>query len=248
VRAAQSVREQSVIGGGSTYVLPPEIFFNTLMGTTLLGCHRTEFPTEDPGEFGNRCNGLELAAGWVTVRNLTFEHAFWALHIGCSWDDRPNMRGGDGGHLIEGSTFRTSSNALRVHGSWSEATVIRNNGFLNNWHSVAIHGDTVHLLDHDIAAPEPEKVQRFGFPAGAIHIATPNDLREGVQGVACTCENNVVSGNRIDGITEGIMITAHEPGTACRDNVIRDNTIMIQRAHPPAIPGFLDVDNGGEER
>lgn len=231
-----------LFGGEIIRVTTPRI---TLLGhprgTTLVGCHRGEFPLDNPGAFGNRCNGLELAAGWVTVRRLTFEHAFWALHVGCCWDDLPNMRGGDGGHLIEGNTFRNSSNALRVHGFWSEPTVIRNNRFVNNWHSVAIYGNTVHLLDNDITAPEPEQVQWFGFPADAIHIARPQSLHESVQGVTRTCENNVVAGNRIDGSTEGIMMTADEPGITCRNNVIRNNTIMIRRAHPPAMPGFLRV-------
>jgi parallel beta-helix repeat protein len=210
-------------------------------GTTLRGCHPDEFPMENRAEFGNACNGLELAGGWQTVRNLTFEHTFWALHVGCCWDSRPHMLPGEGGHLIEGNTFRSNSNAVRVNGYWSEPTVIQNNRFLNNWHSAAIYGNTVHLLDNDISAPEPEEVQWFGFPADAIHIARPQSLHESAEGVTRTCENNVVSGNRIDGVTEGIMMTADDPEITCRHNVIRDNTIIIRRAHPPVMPGFIRI-------
>jgi parallel beta-helix repeat protein len=229
-----------LMGGAIIRITIPRI---TLLGhpdgTTLLGCHRDEFPMEDPFEFGDLCNGLELAAGWQTIRNLHFEHAFWALHVGCCWATTPEMLGGDGGHVIEGNTFSNSSNALRVHGFWTEPTVIRNNRFVNNWHSVAVYGNTVHLLDNDIEAPEPERVQWFGFPAEAIHVVRPMELHESAMGVTRACANNIVAGNRIDGITEGIMMTADDAETPCRNNVIRDNVIVIRRAHPASVPDFL---------
>jgi parallel beta-helix repeat protein len=231
-----------LIGGEIIRVTVPRITLQGhTEGTTLRGCDPSEFPSENDDGFGGRCNGLELAGGWQTVRDLTFDHLFWALHVGCCWSGRPYMQAGEGGHLIEGNTFRSSSNALRVHGFWSDPTVIRNNRFLNNWHSVAIYGSTVHLLDNDVSAPEPEAVQGRGFPADGIHIARPFDLHESVEGVRRTCENNVVAGNRIDGVTEGIMVSANEPGITCRNNVIRDNTIAVRRARPPAMPGFVPV-------
>jgi parallel beta-helix repeat protein len=127
-----------------------------------------------------------------------------------------------------------------VHGFWSEPTVVRNNRFLDNWHSVAIYGNTVHLFDNDISAPRPEEVPGFGFPADAIGIFQPASLHESVQATARTCENNVVAGNRIDGITEGIMVAA-DGEISCRNNIIRDNTIVLRRARPAAIPGFIRV-------
>jgi parallel beta-helix repeat protein len=232
-----------------TYLMGGEIFRVTVPrvtllghseGTTLRGCDPGEFPWEDITEFGNSCNAIELAAGQQTVRNLTFEHAFWALHVGCCWD-APEKRGIDGGHLIEDNTFRSSSNAVRVHGFWSEPTVIRNNRFLNNWHSVAIYGNTVHLLDNDISVPEPHDVQLLGFPMDGVHLAGPFDLHESVEGAERACENNVIAGNRIDGVTEGIMVTANERGLVCRNNVIRNNTIAVRRARPPTMPGFIRV-------
>jgi parallel beta-helix repeat protein len=231
-----------LMGGEIIRVTVPRI---TLLGhgegTTLRGCEPDEFPTQNAFEFGNNCNGIELAAASQTVRNLTFEHAFWALHVGCCWSDFPHMRADEGGHLIEGNTFRSSSNAVRVHGFWTEPTVIRNNRLLNNWHSVAIYGNTVHLLENDISVPEPEAVQGLGFPAEGVHVAGPLSLREGEDAGTRTCENNVVAGNRIDGATEGILMTANEPGIICRNNVIRDNTIAVRRARPPAMPGFITV-------
>jgi proline iminopeptidase len=230
-----------LIGGEIIRVTVPRVtLLGHAEGTTLRGCDPGEFSTQDPFEFGNNCNGLELAGGWQIVRGFTFEHAFWALHVGCCWDGFPHFQGGEGGHLIEGNTFSNSSSALRVHGFWSEPTVVRNNRFLDNWHSVAIYGNTVHLLDNDISAPRPEEVPGFGFPADAIGIFQPASLHESVQGAPRTCENNVVAGNRIDGITEGIMVAADEE-ISCRNNIIRDNTIVIRRARPAAIPGFIRV-------
>jgi proline iminopeptidase len=231
-----------LMGGDIIRVTVPRV---TLLGhpegTTLRGCDPGEFPWEDITEFGNSCNAIELAGGQQTVRNLTFEHAFWALHVGCCWSEFTHMRGGEGGHLIEGNTFRSSSNAVRMHGFWSEPTVVRNNRFVNNWHSVQIYGGTVHLLDNDISVPEPEKVQLMGFPMEGVHLARPFELHESVQGVARRCDNNVIAGNRIDGVTEGILVTANEPGMVCRNNVIRDNTIAIRRTRPLTVPGFIRV-------
>jgi parallel beta-helix repeat protein len=231
-----------LMGGDIIRVTVPRV---TLLGhpegTTLRGCDPGEFPWDNSFDFGNNCNAIELAAGQQTVRNLTFEHAMWALHVGCCWSDFTHMRAGEGGHLIEGNTFRSSSNAVRVHGFWSEPTVVRNNRLLNNWHSVQIYGGTVHLLDNDISVPEPEQVQLLGFPMEGVHLARPFELHESVQGVARRCDNNVIAGNRIDGVTEGIMVTANEPGMVCRNNVIRDNTIAIRRARPPTMPGFIRV-------
>jgi hypothetical protein len=67
------------------------------------------------------------------------------------------------------------------------------------------------------------------------------DLNESVAGVGRTCEDNVIAGNRIDGVSKGIMVTANGPGIICRNNVIRDNTITVRRARPPTMPGFIRV-------
>ncbi|MEG9329163.1 right-handed parallel beta-helix repeat-containing protein [Salinimicrobium catena] len=208
-------------------------------GTILRGCSKGEFSMEDIQEFGNNCNGLELAAGGQAVLDLTFKDLFWALHIGCCWETMPKMMPGEGGQRIEGNTFIGNSNALRVHGYWSEPTVIRNNRFLNNWHSIAVYGNTVHILDNEIMAPEPRKVQGFGFPAEAIHLVRPLELHESAKNGSRSCENNVVSGNYIEGITEGIMMTADLPDIPCRNNVISNNTIIVKRARPFVFPEFF---------
>jgi parallel beta-helix repeat protein len=225
-----------LIGGEIIRISPPRL---TLLGhpegTTLRGCGPEEMARERGAiALGERCNLLELAGARQTVSNLTFEHAFWALHVGCCWEGFPYMERGEGGHLIEGNTFRTTSNAVRVHGSWTEPSIIRGNRFRNNWHSVAIYGNTVHLLDNDISALEPEEVPGFGFPWDAVGIGPSMPIKGSAEDTPGSCANNVVAGNRIEGNADGIMIDTGRPGDSCRNNVVRDNTIIVSRVRAPA--------------
>jgi hypothetical protein len=123
-------------------------------------------------------------------------------------------------------------------GDWSEPAVIRNNRFINNWHSVAIDGRTAHVLDNDISAPEPEQVPITGVPWDAVRMTPPPPFHGDEEAYIRTCAHNVVAGNRIDGITDGIRIDVVEPGTSCRHNVIRDNTIVVRRIRSHSPEGF----------
>ena len=214
-------------------------------GTSLRGC--------DPAEFVDRqfvrenCNGLELAEGHQTVRGFTFEYAHWALHLGCCQAERALLRAPDGsvvegpaiyrtegGHLVERNVFRRSLSGIRMNGDWTEPAIVRNNRFIDNWHSVSINGNTVHLLDNDFSVPEPERVPFFGFPWDAVKIGPPLPLQETDETLVRACAHNIVAGNRIDGSPDGIRIEIYEPGTSCRRNVIRDNTIAVRRVRAPA--------------
>jgi hypothetical protein len=176
-------------------------------GTTWRGCNPDEFVSWDYAI--EHCNGLELAGERQTVRNLTFEYAFYALMLGCCFSDRLAHRG-TGGHVVEGNTFRNSSSGVRVMGDWAEPAVIRNNRFINNWHSVAIDGRTAHVLDNDISAPEPEQVPVTGLPWDAVRMSPPPPFDGDEEAHVRTCTDNVVAGNRIDGITDGIRIEVLE--------------------------------------
>jgi parallel beta-helix repeat protein len=225
-----------LIGGEIIRITAPRL---TLLGhpegTTLRGCGPEEMARElDALALGERCNLLELAGARQTVRNLTFEHAFLALHVGCCWVGFPYMERGEGGHLIEGNTFRSTSNAVRVHGSWTEPSIIRDNRFRNNWHSVAIYGNTVHLLYNDISALAPEEVPGFEFPWDAVHIGPSMPIQGSAEITPGSCANNVVAHNRIEGNADGIMIDTDRPGDSCRNNVVRDNTIIVSRVRAPA--------------
>jgi proline iminopeptidase len=199
-------------------------------GTTIRGC--------DPAEFADfrfavsSCNALALSGGHQTVRHLTFEYAWHGLYVGCCLAaDVEALERGErhqrpqaGGHLIEDNTFRYTPNGLRVVGESPEPTVVRNNRFIDVYHAIGINGRTVHFLNNDISVRNPERVPHSTHPGDAINI-TPY----GPPGDHTSCADNLVAGNRIEGYTHGIRILLLEPGTSCRNNVIRDNTIAVHR-------------------
>jgi parallel beta-helix repeat protein len=172
-----------------------------------------------------RCGTLRLTGGHVTVRNLTFEDTVWGLVLG--WMD-PTLTS-EGGHHIEGNTFRNSGNGIRVGNQSSGPTIIRRNRFINTYHALGGHGGHLHFLENDISVPKPERVPDPGYPGNAIALCG---------------EHNVIAGNRIAGHPEGISLGwGWEVVDACRHNVIRDNTIIVQRTRalrPP--PGFRLLD------
>jgi parallel beta-helix repeat protein len=189
-------------------------------GTTLRGC--------DPAEEAERrarfaCHGLELTGGHQTVRNVTFERAHFDLVVGCcvaaprTGETPPPAQ--PGGYVIEKNTFRESSTGIRVMGGSADPTVIRNNTFLNMGHAVGVNGGTVHIIDNDISALEPERIP-FGNAVGAIGV-NPSAARE--------CGRHIIAGNRIEAHPDGITLRVWLPGTSCRQVVIRDNTIIVRR-------------------
>jgi parallel beta-helix repeat protein len=195
-------------------------------GTTLRGCAPEEFVDADVALFA--CNGLELAGGRQTVRDLTFEYAWHGLFVGCCFpadmaaaeagtSHRPEQ---PGGHVIEGNTFRNSSNGLRVVGQSAAPVIIRGNRFVNTFHALAINGGTAHVLGNDVSAPEPERVPIAGHTGYALAVGPtpPNEA----------CGRNVIAGNRVEGHTDAIRVRLFEPGTRCRGTVIRDNTIVTR--------------------
>jgi parallel beta-helix repeat protein len=218
-------------------------------GTTLRGCDPED--RADMETSMELCNGLELAGARQTVRGLTFEHAFWALHLGCCYEERasydfpdgtsqelPLVRPTEGGHLIEGNTFRSNSSGIRVNGGWTEPSIVRGNRFIDNWHAVSINGHTVHVLENHFSVPQPDRVPNFGYPWDAIKIAPPMPLQGETGPPACI--GNVVAGNTIEGYLDGIRVEVYLPGSVCRENVIRDNTITVRRAHNPSGVHFRD--------
>lgn len=122
---------------------------------------------------------------------------------------------------MESNTFRTSSNGIRTMGQWTEPAVIRNNDFVNTFHAVVVHGSTVHMLANSISAPQPVHVPTAGHPGGAVTISATDLNAE----LSLDCSGNVIADNRIEGHPDAIAIALFRPGTSCRDNAIRDNTI-----------------------
>jgi parallel beta-helix repeat protein len=199
-------------------------------GTVIRGCAPDAFPDYPAALFA--CHGFELTGARQTVRNLTFEYTWHGLFVGCCFpEDEEAMEAGDtgqrhqpGGHLIEGNTFKYSPNGLRVIGELEEDVVVRRNRFIDVYHAIGINGGTVHFLDNDISVSEPERVPISTHPGGAIGVSP---FGQGPDRTSCI--GNVVAGNRIEGHPEAIGIKVYGPGESCRHNVIRDNTIAVQR-------------------
>jgi parallel beta-helix repeat protein len=199
-------------------------------GSTLRGCGPEEWASVQNSRAS--CNTLELLGSHQTVRDLTFEHMSLGLALGPGTRRLAGLATGDeealtnsitGGHLIEGNTFRDSSNGIRGDGRWSEPIVIRGNRFINTYHAVSFAGSHVHLLDNDIAVPQPERVPITGHPGLAVGIAGAN---EHFPGGPFDCDHNVIAGNRIEGHPQGSLYF-YALGGHCRHNVIRDNTIIV---------------------
>jgi hypothetical protein len=223
-----------LVGRGISVTVPRITLVGHPRGTIIRGCRPDDLG--DSQSMLRNCYGFELAGQGQTVREFTFEYAFWALHLGCCIGERTELRAPDGaihevtllrptegGYLVEDNVFTTSRSGLRVNGVWEEPAVVQGNRFLNNWHSASIHGGPVHLLDNEISAPEPGRVPLAGVPWDAVSI-TP-----GFPGVPGPCDGNVIAGNRIEGVPDGIKIEAVGPDARCRHNVIRDNTIELRR-------------------
>jgi parallel beta-helix repeat protein len=215
-------------------------------GTTLRGCDPDAFSEFPAAVFA--CNGFELTGGHQTVRNLTFEYAWHGLHVGCcniaDMEEFAALQGGKrrepsltGGYRIEDNTFRNSPNGIRVAGEADEPTVIRGNHFVNTYHAVVVNGRTAHVLDNDVSVAEPERVPFSGHPGGAIAVTSfqmSDDLT--------ACADNVIAGNRVEGHPDAIVIFT-QPGTACRRNVVRDNTIVVRRVRFSTAWGAIQIAN-----
>lgn len=211
------------LGGSIRVSVPGVTLLGSQDGTTLRGCEPDELVDYEPDS--DRCAGLELTRGHQTVRDLTFEHMSWATLqiVGESGPgDQPDMAANtEGGHLIENNTFR-DSDSFDVISDASEPIVIRNNTFINTYHAVAILGRNVHFLNNRISAPAPQRIP-YGRADIAIGVAQFDTSGPG-------CADNLIAGNSIEGHSDGIAVGVFAPGTSCRGNVIRENTIAVSRA------------------
>ncbi|HUG42077.1 MAG TPA: alpha/beta fold hydrolase, partial [Longimicrobiales bacterium] len=196
-------------------------------GTTLRGCEPSELERRARME----CMGLELTGGRQTVRGLTFEHAGFDLILGCCIDPgEAPPRADPGGYLVEDNTFQASVTGVRVIAGPSETTVIRGNRFRDLFHAVGVNHGTVHIVDNDVSAPRPERVPGSGHTGGAI---TVNHRGQDA------CDGHEIARNRIEDHASAIVLVVRDPGTRCRGSVIRDNTIVVRRAHfTEAWPGI----------
>jgi len=226
----------SIVGSGTPLIevtAPGATLLGHPQGTTLRGCDPDGFDPHD-------CHGMELTGGHQTVRDLTFEYFTRPLMLGgygirctapgeCAPDGTESLVGG---YLVEGNTFR-SVTSVNARGKWQQPTVIRHNTFVNVFHAVSVIGGIAHILDNDISVTDPDEIPGFHHAGGAISILAYSEF------MAPTCDGNVIAGNRIVGHPESInirLMESYEP-ESCRDNVIRDNTILNSRIpEDPAFP------------
>lgn len=209
-------------------------------GTILRGCEPEEFteiekaletvtnPTEGWAVVSG-CGMLELTGGNVTVRNFTFEYTRLGLLLGSSHAE-DILYSSEGGYLIEENTFRNSSNSIRAMLVSPEPTIIRNNRFVNVFHAFSGAVSNFHILDNHISAPEPKNILPAGHPGFAIGLSAlvSHDT------VTSSCKQNLISGNQIVGHPDGIILSARQTDAGCQNNVIRSNSIEVQRAKLPA--------------
>jgi parallel beta-helix repeat protein len=224
-------------------------------GTTLRGCDpaRAEAADRDLGRamqagdtaaitaIVSGCGMFQLTGARTAVRNLVFEHTRLGLMLGAP--EGPGIAGG-GGHLIEGNTFRNSSNGIRADLASADPTVIRRNRFTNVYHAVSAAANHLQVLENDISAPEPARVPSLGHPSFAIALGgSRNPLSPPAVRL---CEYNTIAGNRVEGHPDGILFLA-SAGTACRHNVIRANTIIVRRVRFRAVRPVPNVPTMGSE-
>jgi parallel beta-helix repeat protein len=228
---------------------PRLTFLGHAQGTTLRGCNPVAYEEMERSvvrayqemqtpagratgyskgwDAGTLCGILELTGGDVTIRNLTFEYTKTALILGCCYAElvfRPTR----GGYRIEGNTFRSLDSGILLGLSTTEPTVIRGNQFINTFHAVSGGGNHVHVLDNDVSAPEPDRVPSRRHPGFAIAVGALAPAGHESTTAAVTACEHVISGNRISGHPDGILVLS-APGTTCHRNVVRNNTVNVRR-------------------
>jgi parallel beta-helix repeat protein len=148
----------------------------------------------------------------------------------------------DGGRASDRQQHLPQCRQRRPRQRRLEPAIVRNNRFVNNWHAVSINGHTVHLLDNHISVPEPYLVPFFGFPWDGIKISPTLPLQGLDEPQTSACIGNLVEGNHVEGHIDGIRLELYFPGTSCRGNVVRNNTIVVGRMRDLPPEGFTLVD------
>lgn len=199
----------------------------------MLKSHRSPTTSNEPAraaELQKQCGMFQLTGGHGVVRNLTFEYMRLGLMLG--YEHQLGYRPAKGGYLVEDNTFRNNDNSIRVGLSSQIPTVIRNNIFVDTYHAVSAGGSNIQMLKNTILAPAPKRVPGTHYPSTPVAFIAIAPVKGTPQPANGRCDDNVISGNFIDGYPDGITLEAR-PGTGCYGNVIRDNTIVVRRVIIP---------------
>jgi parallel beta-helix repeat protein len=200
-------------------------------GTTLKGCE----PVQGMVTWGG-CMGIQLIGGHQTVRGFTFEHFNQGLVPGFFLFREPAQHG-IGGYVIENNTFRSSIWGVRLFGQWEEPAVVRNNTFVNVGLAVQMWGRTVHVTDNEMSAPDWTQIPNWFYAGDGVGFYAADRLESG------PCDDNVAERNRIEQHWGGVTLYAEGSTSACRHNVIRDNTFLETREIEPFPGGAIWFEN-----
>lgn len=201
-------------------------------GTTIKGCDIESFKNQEYAIFN--CNGFELRSGNTHIEGLTFENAWHGLYLGCCFPRsiEEAEKGNSeqklqlGGHIIESSLFKNSSNGIRVIGESAQRNIFKHNRFINTFHAIVINGSDAEITSNLIHAQNPEDIPVTGFAGGAIIIAPIPPAQ--------TCGKNIISNNRIAGHSDGVVLHLFAPNSSCIGNEIINNTIVTE-AEPASV-------------
>jgi pimeloyl-ACP methyl ester carboxylesterase len=223
-------------------------------GTVLRGCELPDYEAMEL-EFSDafqkdgfeadltvlrRCGQLHLTGGHVTVRAITFEQSRMGVVLGCCEHEQV-LRSVAGGYVIEDNVFRNTGNSVRAWLRAEEPTVIRRNEFINTFHALSAMASRIHFVENRVSVPEPSLVPFETHPGFGITIgAYPAQMEEGLTPPLEPCVENVIAGNVVQGHPDALMLFA-APGFTCRDNEVRDNTLIASRVPRPEIWRFEDV-------
>ncbi len=158
-----------------------------------------------------------LNGGGQSIQSLNFDGFGTAVTLGS-----PGAT--VGGYEINESFFLNGHAGFGYIGFSDDITVVKDNHFDNLTLAYVILGKTVHFLENDVTATEPEATP-FGQPFNVGVLFT-----EFFSG-GTVCENNVFAENTIVGIADGFIMFGDLPGEVCRNNVIRENTFIDQRIY-----------------
>jgi len=206
-------------------------------GTTLHGCDPDAFRVDrseiERAVFG--CTGLYVQTERQTIRGLTFEYAWHGVVVGpyptTAEEAAARMEGGtfvppepypSGGHRIEGNTFRATPNGLRVLGTGTDTSVVRDNDFVDVFHAIGIYGAPLHFVGNRVTVEDPGRVPNSGHPGSAVLVAPGYT----------DCAGHVVAGNRIEGYPDAVYVLVNR-GETCRGVEVRHNTIRAARVRIP---------------
>jgi hypothetical protein len=225
-----------LLGAGVALTVPDVTVLGHPDGTVLRGCDPEAFEVEerDLPQLVFGCTGIYVQAERQAIRGLTFEYTWHGIVVGAfptSAEEAAAIRAGEqafppaypaGGHRIEGNTFRFTPNGLRVLGTGTERSVVRDNDFVDVYHAIGIYGAPLHFLDNRVTVRNPTRVPFSRHPGSAVLIAPQQS----------DCAGHVVAGNLIEGYPDPIYVIV-DSGETCRGAEIVDNTIRAARVGVP---------------